>query len=214
MPQIVLTSGTNWIVPVDCVLIDKAECIGAGAPGTAGTPNYGPDLYNGGVGGGSGAYARKNNVPVAPGSSMPITIGINSAATNFASLCVAAGASGQSGGAAASCIGDVVTGGNPGAAGGAPPPPGGVGGSGGNGGSAPFPNGGAGGIGGAGGVQFNPGSPGGAGNRYGGGGGGGGSGGLGPTNAGGVGGAPGQGVIVINYTPQQPSSLNMPMLGI
>ena len=51
-------------------------------------------------------------------------------------------------------------------------------------------------------------------NGPGGGGGGGGSGGLGPTNAGGVGGAPGQGVIVINYTPQQPSSLNMPMLGI
>jgi hypothetical protein len=202
--QIVLTSGSNWIVPTDCTLIDKVECYGAGAPGTAGTPNFSSNTGGGGPGGGSGAYARKNGVTVTPGGSIPTAIGTNSNATNFGAFCVAAGASGQSGGGAGSCIGDVITGGNPGSAGQAGGV--GVGGNGGNGGTAPAPYGGGGGGGGAGGQPFAAGSPGGGGNPYGGGGGGGGGGGNQATSVG-AGGAPGQGVIVINYTPQPPPTV-------
>jgi len=204
LTQIVLTSGSNWIVPADCTLIDKVECVGAGAPGAVGAVNSGPSGGFGGAGGGSGAYARKNSVPVTPGGSIPTAIGTNSNATSFGAFCVAAGASGQSAGA--SGVGDSVLGGNPGTTI-TTPIIGSNGNNGGNGGPAPGPYGGAGGVGGAGGAGFNNGSPGNPGGPYGGGGGGGGGAGGFGTNAAGAGGAPGQGVIVINYTPQPPPTV-------
>lgn len=94
--QIILTSGNNWTVPADWNNANnKIECIGAG--------------YYGG-----GAYARKNNVALTPGGNVTYRIGTPStdpavAKTNFVdSVTVeAAGSIGTTGGAAASCVGDV-----------------------------------------------------------------------------------------------------------
>src|SRR5882724_3234243 len=89
-----LGSGSSWTVPSDCILLNSIECTAAGAPGTAGTTS--PGDFAGGdgrEGGGGGAYARKNNVAMTPGASIPYVIGINSANTSFnTSTCIAAGA--------------------------------------------------------------------------------------------------------------------------
>lgn len=204
MTTIVLTSGTSWVVPADCVDA-KIECIGPGANGLTGGAAGGA----GGAGGGGGAYARKNSVALTPGASIPIVIGTTGTATNFNSgVCRAASASGQTGGQASSSIGDVTISGSSGASGGASPD-GQIGGAGGTGGSA------AGGIaqsggGGSGGPQSPfildaPGNPGSAGGLYGGGGGGGGGGTI-ISGPGGGGGAGRQGCIVITYTPFVPKA--------
>src|SRR5882724_1421365 len=98
MTVITLTSGTTWTVPSDCPLITSVECVGAGATGIVGSAG-GAVGGNGGAGGGGGAYAIKNNVSVTPGAVLAISIGISSAATSFnTSVCIAAGASGQTAG--------------------------------------------------------------------------------------------------------------------
>src|SRR5882724_10644137 len=180
---ITLTSGSSWTVPSDCILIDKVECEGAGAPGTNGQPSpLEGTPGSGGTGGGGGAYARKNNVATTPGASLPFSIGLNQANTSFnTSVCIAAGASGQSAGTAAGSTGDVKTSGTNGN-----PPNINTGGAGGAGAS---PLGGAGGA-----PNSSPGSfPGG------GGAGGGGGDGFGSVET--AGGSPAQGKIVITYTP-------------
>jgi hypothetical protein len=199
MIQVVLTSGTSWIVPADCVSA-QIECIGPGWNGFAGA-NASPLQGVGGVGGGGGAYARRNVVALLPGASIPIAIpGVNSGAQTIfntaLNTCVAAGASGQSGGSTGSSLGDVTIAGSNGGAQTTVGANGGTGGTGGTSGSGA--TGGAGGIGGGLGAG---GSPGGTGNLYGGGGGGGGGAGRGAGLPGGGGGAGRQGAIIVTYTP-------------
>ncbi len=172
---ITLTSGTSWTVPDDCALIGSVECEGAGAPGQTGGAGNPSNGGSGGFGGGGGAYARKNNVTVTPGASIPYSIGLNSAATSFnTSTCIAAGASGQTAGTAAASTGDVKTSGTNGGNG--VGFSGNAGGNGGAGGAGAAPFGGSGGVAGLGAVTSlsENGYPGGGGNLYGAGGGGGG----------------------------------------
>ncbi|SDK41278.1 hypothetical protein SAMN05444163_8052 [Bradyrhizobium ottawaense] len=217
MTQIVLSSGSQLIIPADCVKFDSVECMGAGAQGAAGVGTDGlTSPGNGGYGGGGGAYARRNNVPVTPGSTVSFAIGLNSGGTSWfinGSTCLAVGGNGQLGGNAASCVGDVTVSGNNGVAGGGISSP--YGGAGGTGGSGAAPYGGAGGAGTGQSPNYpSAGSPGGA---WGGGGGGGGGAGFADRVAK-AGGAPGpayQGVIVLNYTPYiSVPAFNMPMLGM
>lgn len=109
--QIILLSGTLWTVPADWNSANNTiECVGSGWKGAfdAGTGIGSP--------GGGGAYARKNNVALTPGSSIPYHIGAASSggSTSFNNaLVIAVNAIGSNGGAASGCVGDVVySGGN------------------------------------------------------------------------------------------------------
>jgi hypothetical protein len=211
-----ITASQTFVVPADCVLFDSIECVGPGYAGIAGDTSPIGANGAGGSGGGGGAYAAAFNRTASPGASLSATVGTQSSvvATNFASLCVAAAASGPTGGPAASCVGDTKTAGNNGAEGGAPGGAGGPGGTGGTGGAAAGPYGGSGGAGGAG-VAHTNGDPGSPGLPYGGGGGGGGGGAyFSGQHAGGAGGPAYQGFIRIKYTPFIPIQFNMPMLGM
>ncbi len=192
---IYITSGSTWTVPSDATILTTVECIGGGANGQAGTNASGVVFDgvagDGGAGGGGGAFSRKNNVGVTPGAVLPIVIGGVGQDTTFnTSICLAKGASGQSGGQAASGIGDIkVSGGSGGS--GAPVSasfyggyPGGGGGGGGGGGpigSGGSPAAGASGFPGLTGYTGGPGASGG------------GAGGQGDGTAGGAGGAAGLG---------------------
>lgn len=214
MPQIVLSSGSSMVIPLDCHKFDSIECTGAGAPGGAGANGAFGGAGAGGSGGGSGAYALKSNVFVTPGSTAPYTIGTNSNATSFnTNTCVAAGGSGISGGPAGACIGDVITAGLNGAGGSGGS--GTTGGTGGHGATGGGPYGGVGGVGGVGAGAFVAPVAGTAGNAWGSGGGGGGGGSSNSAHQiGAGGGAPFQGVIVLTYTPSHTTGGNMPMLGM
>lgn len=196
MTQVVLTSGSSWTVPADCVLIDSVECWGAGANGSAGLAGQAPGQNPGGTGGTGGAYSRKNNVSTTPGSSIPYSIGVAGGNTSFNGMtCVALG--GNAGGGAAGSTGDTkISGiaGSPGTNSGSNVGSGGAGGAGGNGGAGgpggPAPSN----------IINVAGNAGGAG-TFPGGGGGGGSNGVQTSGAAGPGGAGAQGRIIITYTP-------------
>lgn len=159
---IFLTSGTSWVVPSDCALISRIDCIGPGASGVAGSS--GGDAGSafpgaaggaGGAGGGGGAWSLKNNLSVTPGSSITYQVGTPGSSTWFQSTgtVLAAPASGSTGGQSGSGVGDSKFSGGNGSAGQSGSPgsggtPGGNGGYGGGGGGAAGPNaaGGAGGI--------------------------------------------------------------------
>lgn len=110
--KVYLTTSGNWTVPASICTI-TVDCIGGGANGV------GNSIVTGGVGGGGGAFSRKNSLTVTPGASIPYTVGGVGADTNFNSgSCLAKGASGQTGGQAASGAGDIkVSGGNGGSGG-------------------------------------------------------------------------------------------------
>lgn len=220
-------ASSPWTVPSNCVSV-TVDCLGPGYGGGAGQ-NGGSavgDLAggaggNGGAGGGGGGWARKNNSPVTPSSTIAFSIGaVNSAAsTVFGAICTATGASGSSPGGLS--VGDTGSTGGAGGGGGAGTSSGltggdgGAGGSGGTGGPGSAFGGGGGGGGslGAGGTQFDQigknGGNAGNGAVYGSGGGGGGGGGGGdahdgansPGGGGGSAGAGQNGVINIAYTP-------------
>lgn len=200
MTTVFLTSGTTWAVPPGVSVLTRVDCYGGGAPAGAGSPGLG------GTGGYGGSFARNNNFPVTPGSSLFINVAgangdswVNKVA-NVPPTTVADGV--RAGGAGGSCVGDVSFGGGAGGAG----QSGGIGAIGGGGGGAagpsgggssggqPSPGAGGGGSAGAGGSGgASPNASGTAGNQYGGGGGGGasGSGSAGPGA---------QGLIIIEYT--------------
>ncbi len=162
--KVILTSGTSWSVPSDCISV-TVEGIGGGANGVGGNgggagasggfgsscPAIGGNGGNGGSGGtggnggGGGAYAKKNSFAVTPLSSIPYSVGGIGGDTTFnTSTLVAKGASGTTGGTAAASTGDVKF--NGGSAGGGAAGAGGGAGIAGN-----ASNGGDGGSGGAGG---------------------------------------------------------------
>lgn len=194
--QIILTSGfAGWIVPIDWNSANnKIECVGAGARGGC-------------------AYARKNNLALTPGANIVYQIGKASSTQGVTdtwfdttATVKAAGAIGNNGALATSCIGDVAYSGGNGTSGGSTAAGGGAAGPNGPGMDAVSSTGGAGdaGFGGAGGAPGQPGQPG---TEWGAAGSGGGSGsgngsvgglyGAGSNSA--AAGAPG--VIVITYTP-------------
>lgn len=98
-----LTSGSSWTVPADCTQLEWVDCIGAGANGTISGLSV--------VGGGGGAFARKNNVPVTPGASISIQVGtgldtVFGGTTLASCTCGAAKGSGTMGGLASASVGD------------------------------------------------------------------------------------------------------------
>lgn len=114
-----LTSGTSWTVPNGVTTLSTVDCIGGGANGVAGADGQYASGSSG-AGGGGGGFSRKNNLTVTPGSSISYAIGAagtNGGDTSFNSgSCLAKGASGLTGGQAASGTGDTkVSGGNGGA---------------------------------------------------------------------------------------------------
>ena len=99
------TGSHTWSVPADFNNSDNTvECIGGGATGAR--ANSGTV---GGRGGGGGGYARKTNVALTPSGTVSYYVGAASADTWFGSTgtVLAKGASGATGGQAASCVGDV-----------------------------------------------------------------------------------------------------------
>ena len=116
----------SWAVPLDCNLIDSVDCYASGGSGAVTAYN----TSNGPTGGGGGAFSRKNNIPVTPGSAIGCSIGVGGAGvststggaangnpggdTNFGGLCYAQGGrggnvstAGGAGGDASAGIGDV-----------------------------------------------------------------------------------------------------------
>lgn len=207
--QIIITSGTTWVVPADWNnLANTVELVGAGAVsgGCAGD-----------CGGGGGAYAKKTNVVLTAGATVNIQVGVTFTGTvltdtwfSSAAFLKAQGGAGVVGGSAASSVGTVkYGGGNSGALDTLPDGGGGAGGPNGAGANGVLNTGGNAdaGFGGAGGTLN---VAGGAGTEWGaaGSGGGGGpganggayGGGAGDTNGGGLK-QGGNGVIVINYQP-------------
>jgi hypothetical protein len=67
-----LTSASSFLVPDDCNLFDKIECIGPGGRGGDGND---PSGIKGGGGGSGGDYALKNNYAVSPGSTVDCQVG-------------------------------------------------------------------------------------------------------------------------------------------
>ncbi|GAA5007334.1 glycine-rich domain-containing protein [Pseudoluteimonas lycopersici] len=148
---IVITSGSTWTVPMDCVAA-KVECIGAGQSGW---------IALGSNGGGSGDYARRDSVPLTPGDTVTIQLGVGGArgtqtsALNGTSTSFTTPGSvvvlGKGAGSSDTSSGDVVTagtaGGTAGGGSGAPGPNGsGAAGSFANGGQGDAGSGGAGGA--------------------------------------------------------------------
>ena len=115
MPVLLITSGSTWTVPSDYSTPSTIDCFGAGYTGGINVSGQGP-------GGGGGAFARKINLLLIPGSIVNISIGWQSG--NFftwfqsATTVFADGANGQNGGKAANCIGDLVFSGGAGVFGG------------------------------------------------------------------------------------------------
>src|SRR5690348_10881235 len=101
MTEVLLTSGTSWTVPADCVSA-TVECIGGGQGGNA-------------TNGGNGAdYAKVSNLALNPGDSIAIQIGAGGAGvssgtqnaggdTKFGTYVLAKG-----GGSASPDVGDVT----------------------------------------------------------------------------------------------------------
>ena len=242
MPMVFITSGTSFVVPVDCNKFDWIDCIGEG--GGCGNSSSRP-------GGAGGAWSRVNNLTVTPGSTVYCQIGTgasigvagkdtwinktaNNAPTSTADGCLAKGGGTTTGaaavgGAAASGVGDSkYSGGNSNTA----PRSGGGGaaGSSGDGNNASDKDGGSAdaGLGGAGGISSsstNPGNgteydathgSGGGGYGKSGGGSSGGKygGGAGGDNRGGQ--ISGGGLIAYSYTPVAAAvtGFNMPMMGM
>lgn len=110
MTLVVITSGTSWTPPSDCARLNWVDCIGAGAAGSISGFSV--------RGGGGGAWARKNSVPVTPGVPVAISLGVNQdsvfGGTVLTScICGAAKAVGPIGGQASDCVGDsAYSGGN------------------------------------------------------------------------------------------------------
>lgn len=73
MIEIILNSGTTWVVPNDWNDADNSiETWGAGG---AGRGNHTAKSSAGRPGGGAGAYSRGDNIPLTPGATIPIRIG-------------------------------------------------------------------------------------------------------------------------------------------
>lgn len=133
MTQVIYSETIHWRCPTGVYFV-TANCTGAGGKGRQGLEGQG--IYFGG--GGGGAWSRKNNIPVVPGSYYWVMVGIGSKANGPASLvhgdaswfcsddlattyCLAAGgkgaidATGALGGLVADCVGDLKYGGGNGA---------------------------------------------------------------------------------------------------
>lgn len=151
--QVLLTSGTSWTVPSDCISA-TVECIGGGQGGDTDTGGTGAD------------YAKENSISLTPGASITIAIGAGGTGTTTSthnaggdtwfdstSTVLAKG-----GGSAATSVGNTVYAGGTTTTGGG----GGAAGPGGAGGNASGSTGGAGdaGSGGAGGASGNDGAAG------------------------------------------------------
>lgn len=73
MVQIILNSGTTWVVPSDWNNADNSvQCFGGGA---AGAGSNGGKTQLGAAGGGAGAYARGDNISLTRGSTIQVRIG-------------------------------------------------------------------------------------------------------------------------------------------
>ena len=243
MPMVFITSGTSFVVPVDCNKFDWIDCIGEG--GGCGNSSSLP-------GGAGGAWSRVNNLTVTPGSTVYCQIGTgasigvagkdtwinktsNSAPTSTADGCLAKGGGTTTGGpsvggAAASGVGDSKYSGGDSSS--APSRGGGGGAAGpnGNGNNGSSTDGGSAdaGLGGAGGISSSSTPPGngteydathgsgggGYGKNFGGSSGGKYGGGAGGDNRGGQ--ISGGGLIAYSYTPAAAAvtSFNMPMMGM
>ncbi|PLX18537.1 MAG: hypothetical protein C0599_12200, partial [Salinivirgaceae bacterium] len=72
--ELTTPGGQNWNVPAGVTSVD-VECWGAGGAGGSGANRYG------GGGGGGGAYSFKANIPVTPGGTVSVQVGIGGDAT-------------------------------------------------------------------------------------------------------------------------------------
>ena len=92
MPDVVITSGTTYVIPGDCAKIDFLDCIGGGGSGAASNGN-GVNA----TGGGGGGWSRTTNLVVTPGSTVSIQVGSGGAAVSRVSPGAGGGVSGNAG---------------------------------------------------------------------------------------------------------------------
>ena len=80
MIEIILNSGTEWLVPYDWN--DADNSIEAWGGGASGTGINSPKFTDGQPGGGAGAYCRGDNIPLTPNTTVQVRIGAGPSGTS------------------------------------------------------------------------------------------------------------------------------------